>query len=287
MSLVIWSPAIGITAVWRIAPCVKIAMSVVPPPMSTRHTPRSFSSSDSTAREDASGCRMRSLTSSPQRRTHLTMFCAEDTAPVTMCTLTSSRTPDMPIGSRTSSCPSMMYSWRSTCRICWSVGMLTARAVSITRSTSIAVTSRSLMATMPVELKLLMWLPAMPVKTEAILQSAISSASSRARWIALTVDSILTTTPFLSPLDSWLPMPSTSSFPSAMTSATRATTFEVPISSPTTSCFVSLAIFFWSTLYPGTRRSLELRYAQRESVRIAQIDVFMPQGDARQRPRIG
>ena len=37
MSLVIWSPAIGITAVWRIAPSVKIAMSVVPPPMSTRH----------------------------------------------------------------------------------------------------------------------------------------------------------------------------------------------------------------------------------------------------------
>ena len=34
MSLVTWSPAIGITAVWRIAPSVKIAMSVVPPPMS-------------------------------------------------------------------------------------------------------------------------------------------------------------------------------------------------------------------------------------------------------------
>ena len=49
MSLVIWSPAIGITAVWRIAPCVNTAMSVVPPPISTRHTPRSFSSSDSTA----------------------------------------------------------------------------------------------------------------------------------------------------------------------------------------------------------------------------------------------
>ena len=30
MSLVIWSPAIGITAVWRIAPSVKIATSVVP-----------------------------------------------------------------------------------------------------------------------------------------------------------------------------------------------------------------------------------------------------------------
>ena len=39
----------------------------------------------------------------------------------------------------------------------------TARAVSITRSTSDWFTSLSLIATMPCELKLLMWLPAMPV----------------------------------------------------------------------------------------------------------------------------
>jgi hypothetical protein len=38
-----------------------------------------------------------------------------------------------------------------------------ARAVSMTRSTSLWVTSLSLIATMPLELKLLMWLPAMPV----------------------------------------------------------------------------------------------------------------------------
>ena len=38
----------------------------------------------------------------------------------------------------------------------------TARAVSIARSTSSTPTSRSLTATMPVELKLRMWLPAMP-----------------------------------------------------------------------------------------------------------------------------
>ena len=38
-----------------------------------------------------------------------------------------------------------------------------ARAVSMTRSTSIGETSLSLIATMPFELKLLMWLPAMPV----------------------------------------------------------------------------------------------------------------------------
>ena len=42
----------GITAVWRIAPWVNTAMSVVPPPISTRHTPKSFSSSDTTAPAD-------------------------------------------------------------------------------------------------------------------------------------------------------------------------------------------------------------------------------------------
>ena len=110
MSLVIWSPAIGITAVWRIAPLAYTAMSVVPPPMSIRHTPRSFSSSDSTAMAEAIGCNTRSDTSRPQRRTHLVTFWAADTAPVTMCTLASSRTPLMPSGSRTPSWPSMLYS---------------------------------------------------------------------------------------------------------------------------------------------------------------------------------
>ena len=41
MSLVTWSPAIGITAVWRIAPCENTARSVVPPPMSMMQTPSS------------------------------------------------------------------------------------------------------------------------------------------------------------------------------------------------------------------------------------------------------
>ena len=78
-------------------------MSVVPPPMSIRTTPSSFSSAVSTASAEAIGCRIRSDTSRPQRRTHLTMFCTADTAPVTMCTRTSRRMPLMPIGSRTSS----------------------------------------------------------------------------------------------------------------------------------------------------------------------------------------
>jgi hypothetical protein len=47
--------------------------------------------------------------------------------------------------------------------------MFTAFAVSVTRSTSASVTSLSLIATMPIELKLRMWLPAIPVTTVRIL----------------------------------------------------------------------------------------------------------------------
>src|SRR5712691_11593362 len=274
MSLVIWSPAIGTTAVWRIAPSRNTAMSLVPPPVSTRHTPSSFSSSVSAASEDASGCRIRSFTSSPQRRTHLTMFCAADTAPVTMCTFTSSRTPLMPSGSRTPSWPSMMNSCVRMWSTCWSVGMGMARAVSMARSTSIGVTSLSLIATIPVELKLLMWLPAIPVKTRSILQSAINSASSSVRWIAFTVASMFTTTPFFRPLDSWPPMPMMSMRPSGNSSATIATTFEVPMSSATMRFLFSLAMSD-----PLAHRFLglgflHLRNPQRKSVGIAQVDII-------------
>ncbi|KJR40481.1 hypothetical protein MCHI_003621 [Candidatus Magnetoovum chiemensis] len=43
------------TAVWRIAPPVKTAISVVPPPMSISTTPNSFSSSVNTAMLEARG----------------------------------------------------------------------------------------------------------------------------------------------------------------------------------------------------------------------------------------
>ena len=94
---------------------------------------------------------------------------------------------------------------------------------------------------MPCELKLLMWLPAIPVYTSRILQSAINSASSSARWIALTVVSMLTTTPFFRPREGWLPMPMISNPPSGLISATIAAIFEVPTSSPTISRLFSLA----------------------------------------------
>ncbi len=61
----------------------------------------------------------------------------------------------------------------------------------------------------------------------------MSSASSTARWIDCTVDSMLTTTPFFRPREGCEPRPSTSIAPSAPISPTSATTLEVPMSSPT------------------------------------------------------
>src|SRR6185437_6943132 len=233
MSLVTWSPAIGITAVWRIAPLANTARSVVPPPMSTRHTPSSFSSSVSTAKLEASCSSTTSSTSSPQRWMHFSMFCAALSAPVTMCTFASSRTPDMLIGSRMPSWPSTMNSWGRTWRIFWSAGMATALAASMTCSTSPCVTSLSRIATTPCEFRLRTWLPAMPANTEWISHPAMSSASSTARWMDCTVDSMLTTTPFFRPREGCEPTPSTSIPPSGPTSPTRATILEVPMSSPT------------------------------------------------------
>src|SRR5690554_7709297 len=51
--------------------------------------------------------------------------------------------------------------------------------------------------------------------------------------MACTVVSILTTTPRLSPREAWEPIPSTSMESSSLRLPTMATTFEVPISSPT------------------------------------------------------
>ena len=162
MSLVSWWPPIGMTLVWATAPSVKIAMSVVPPPMSTSATPSPFSSSSSTASPDASGSRTMSSTSRSQRVQHLMMFCAAAAAAVTMWTRASRRTPHMPSGSRTPSCPSILYSCGSTWTMWRSTGSAMARASSSTLPTSVGRTSLSLMATVPVELTPLMWPPAMP-----------------------------------------------------------------------------------------------------------------------------
>jgi hypothetical protein len=114
MSLVRLCPPSAMTAVCTMDPFWKMAMSVVPPPMSTRHTPSSFSSSVSTASLEASGCSTMSATLRPPRLAHLTMFCALVTAPVTMCTRASSRAPVMPRGSLMPDCSSTMNSCGST-----------------------------------------------------------------------------------------------------------------------------------------------------------------------------
>src|SRR6218665_3278406 len=233
MSRVIRSRAMGITAVWRIAPPVKMATSVVPAPMSTTTTPSSRSSSVSTAWLDASGLSISCSTSSPQRRTHLMMFSAALCAPVTMWIFASRRRPLMPIGSFTS-CPSITNSCGSTSSRRWSLEMLMALAVSITRATSAEVTSLSLTATMPLELRPRIWLPVMPVYTRWILQSAIRSASLSACWILCTVASMFTTTPRFKPLLGATPREAILSSPCGETSATTTMTLAVPMSRPTT-----------------------------------------------------
>ncbi len=99
----------------------------------------------------------------PVRLAHLTMFCALETAPVTMCTLASRRTPVMPSGSLMPPWSSMMNSCGRTWMTSRSSGMATALAASMTRAMSASRTSLSFTATMPWELKPLMWPPAMPV----------------------------------------------------------------------------------------------------------------------------
>ncbi len=253
MSLVTWSPAIGSEAVWQIAPCTNTAMSVVPAPMSTSTTPSSRSSAVSTATLDASEDNTRSSTCRPQRCTHLLMLAAADCAHTTRCACTSRRTPVMPTGLRMPSCESSStYSRGIACRIFWSAGIATALAASSTRSRSPQVTSPSRIGTMPGEFLHCTWLPEMEAYTERISQPAISSASSTARWIDCTVDSISTTTPRLRPRDSWEPMPITSIGLPGEYSPTSATTLEVPISRPTISDLSPLRfMFFPASFLPG------------------------------------
>src|SRR5262245_14042482 len=255
-------------------------MSVVPPPISTRQTPSSFSSSASTAWLDASCSSTTSSTARPQRCTHFTMFCAALSAPVTMWTFASSRTPDMPIGSRIPSWLSIRNSCGRMWRIFWSAGIATARAASITRSTSSDVTSLLRIATMPWELRLRTWLPAMPAYTEWISHPAMSSASSTARWIDCTVDSMLTTTPRFRPREGCEPSPMTSTLRSCVSSPTIATTFDVPMSRPT----IRLRSFFlgiWRNVLGVVRDARGFVPTDRKTVAVAEIDIVHRAGPRR------
>ena len=162
MSLVTWSPAIGIDG--RVAdraaartPRGRWCRRRCRP--GTRRAPsRRRSARRSSRRAARARCRR---PASPQRCTHFTMFCAALSAPVTMCTLASRRTPDMPIGSRMPSWLSMMNSCGRMCRIFWSAGIATAlRRVDARGRRRPASLRLSRIATMPCELRLRTWLPA-------------------------------------------------------------------------------------------------------------------------------
>ena len=159
------------------------------------------------------------------------MFWALVTAPVTMCTFTSRRTPAMPRGSAMPFWSSTMNSWGRVWMTSRSRGMATALAASMTRSTSFWVTSPPLTAMTPWELKPMMWLPAIPAYTERIWHPAMSSASSRAFLMDCTVCSMFTTTPLRRPVEGLVPTPTTST-PSGVSSPTTAQILVVPMSSP-------------------------------------------------------
>ena len=174
-----------------------------------------------------------SRTSRPARLQLLMMFCTEVTAPVTMWTSASRRTPDIPSGLPMPSCSSITNCCGSTWITSRSIGIATALAASITRSMSRCETSLSWIAMTPRELKPLMWLPATPAKTPSISMPAISSASSIAFFIASTVESMLTTTPLRIPCEGLEPT-ATMSRPLSVISPTTARILVVPMSRPTT-----------------------------------------------------
>src|SRR5215470_5258553 len=157
--------------------------------------------------------------------------------------------------------------------------MAIAFAVSTTRSMSACVTSFSLIATMPLELRLRMCPPAMPVYTSVIEQSAINSASSSTRWIDAMVASMLTTTPFFKPREGCVPRPMMLSCFSGVTSATITTIFDVPTSSPTMRFLASLTMPSSSLALSSAsirphlfRRFPQPPHGRRKTVAVAQID---------------
>ena len=120
--------------------------------------------------------------------------------------------------------------------------MFTAFAASMTLFMSASETSPFLIPIIPWLLILLIWPPAIPVKTVPISHPAISSASSTAFFMEVTVDSMFTTTPFLSPFDGWVPIPMMLR-PCSPTSPTIAHIFVVPMSRPTMISSLFLAIY--------------------------------------------
>src|SRR6478672_13830863 len=110
---------------------------------------------------------------------------------------------------------------------------------------------------MPGEFLQWMWLPEIDAYTLRTSQPAISSASSTARWIDCTVESMSTTTPLRSPRDSCEPMPITSIGSPGAYSPTNAVTLEVPISRPTISDLSPLRFMYLLALFRSLPRLRE------------------------------
>ena len=253
MSEVITLPPNGTTAVWRMMPSWKIVMSVVPPPMSTRATPASFSSSLRTAIAEAIGSRVMLSTFKPVRSTQRWMLLEAEICPVMMWKFASKRTPLMPIGSVIPCSLSTVYSCGMACKIL-SPGGNTSLYMSVTSFWMsfwlISVWSLSRVR-MPRCCKLLMCCPAMPTWTRENFVFAIRSAEEIASIMALTVFSILVTTPRITPTLSTLPTPKISSLPYSFLRPATAQTFVVPMSSATTKSVVVfkfcsfITVMFW------------------------------------------
>src|SRR5512144_3018392 len=113
----------------------------------------------------------------------------------------------------------------------------------------------------------------MPANTEWIWQPAISSASSIARWIDCTVESMLTTTPRFRPREGCEPTPATSIVPSGQSSPTIATTFDVPISSPTMRFLPVLLAIGGRILLRGQGQGGTSVPADAEAIRVAHVHV--------------
>ncbi len=87
------------TAVCRIIPSKNIAMSVVPPPISTRQTPSCNSSLSKTASAEANGSKIKSLGFNPAFVTHLIIFFTAALLAVIIWKFASICTPAIPLGS--------------------------------------------------------------------------------------------------------------------------------------------------------------------------------------------
>jgi hypothetical protein len=234
MSWVMWSPPSGMTAECASVPRRKTPTSVVPPPMSMSSVVSSCSASPSTDRPEASACTTRPSTSAPASPAQRRRFESGPCAPATMCTSTSSRTPDMPIGSLMPSLPSTTYSWGITWRMSMFASSGTAWAFSMQRSTSaLGDLLPRRMAAMPWLVRALRWLPG-----HADPGRVTSTPATRwAAWIDWRTDAIVrsrfTTTPLRRPSEGTVPSPMMSRTPSPATSPITVQILVVPMSSPT------------------------------------------------------